>query len=284
MCIPSPGFIDLESGVWRLEWQVARWTGLTWDTLTATQQLGEAETAEVLHAGRLNITKHWLRQVVGSDFMIHPNRLKLGVRALNRAGLRSCAEPSCTTRHGCSCATSSFYAPWASDVGMEVYIDAAGPTCAQASAWLCDPSSPPGGTDSPAHGRPNGRCHDIALDRQGGAIGTAGGGFLSHTDQLRVQWDGFADSDSGIASCRLDVLHIDVPGRTQLGQRCICSMVMPAPTCDCASSPRAAGTAVCRVVTSELQVIARSQPESWRTSTWVRARREERPHLLPCSL
>ena len=35
LCWDAPGFVDPDSSVWKLEWQVARWTGLVWDTLTA---------------------------------------------------------------------------------------------------------------------------------------------------------------------------------------------------------------------------------------------------------
>ena len=51
VCWNAPGFSDPDSGIWQIEWQVARWTGLVWDTLTATQQLGEAESAAIAAGG-----------------------------------------------------------------------------------------------------------------------------------------------------------------------------------------------------------------------------------------
>ena len=49
-----------------------------------------------------------------------------------------------------------------------------------ASAWLCDPTLP--------SSFPPARCNDVALDRQAGVVGAAGGGFTSRADELRVQW------------------------------------------------------------------------------------------------
>ena len=42
ICWDSPGFVDGESGVWILEWQVMRRVGLVFSDLTGTQQLSEA--------------------------------------------------------------------------------------------------------------------------------------------------------------------------------------------------------------------------------------------------
>ena len=116
VCWPSSGFFDPDSGVYRIEWQLARWTGLAWDTLTGTQQLSDTETAAVLSSGVLNLTKADLYAVIGNDFLTHPNRLRIGVRAMNRAGMRSCSEcPSlpCTCAHN-AMGDEAFYAPWVS--------------------------------------------------------------------------------------------------------------------------------------------------------------------------
>ena len=210
-------------------------------------------------AGPLNITKQLLHDAIGFDFMIHPNRFRLGVRALNRAGMRSCVD---CPMPPCSCANLSFYSPWAIETGLEVAIDSAGPVCTRASAWLCDPSKP---TSDPPK-----RCHDIALNRQVGIVGTPGGGFQARKDALRVQWEGFADDASGIDYCQLQVLRVDHPGKAQLRQRCVCSKVMPSPSCDCAVSPAlSTRTAACLVVDAALQAKVRSKPAHWRTSSWL---------------
>ena len=57
VCWPAPGFVDHESGVWHIEWQLARWTGAVWDTLGSTQQLDETETKALVGGGVLNFTK-----------------------------------------------------------------------------------------------------------------------------------------------------------------------------------------------------------------------------------
>ena len=131
-----------------------------------------------------------------------------------------------------------------------------------ASAWLADPSGP---STWPLLDR----AHDLALDRAGSAVGTASGGFQSQTDVLRIQWDGFVDVESGIGSCQLDVLQLRSPGKTPLGQRCICSEVMRAPQCDCAASPATGASARCETITPRLQQIARRRPGEWRMSSWL---------------
>ena len=251
------------SGIWSIEWQIARWTGLVWDTVLGTQIIPESEIPPADNFTKLvqlNFTKQQLYELIGGDFLTHPNRLKVAVRAINRAGLRSCA--SCVVQP-CSCADSSFYAPWAAETGLEVRIDIAGPTCAYASAWICDPGRP---TADPPE-----RCHDVTLDRHGAdSAGAAGGGFLSRTDELRVQFSGFDDPDSEVAECRLDVLNVPTPGKTPLGLQCICSEAMPPPYCDCGRSPVSEEMkGRCLTVDANLQQVAMAKPPSWRMSTWL---------------
>ena len=65
-----------------------------------------------------------LAEAVGYPVPRHPERYRLGLRVVNRAGLRSCllcvAQP-------CSCAhtDAAMHAPWAIESGLEVVIDTA---------------------------------------------------------------------------------------------------------------------------------------------------------------
>ena len=272
ICWESPGFVDSESDVWALEWQLARRVGLLWDTITATQQLNEADTAAAIEAGFLEVTKQQLLAIIGADLLVHPNRIRMAVRAVNRAGLRSC--PACPVPP-CSCVFSAgprdspssiaadnhaaFYSAWALDSPVEFQLDIAGPQCAYAHAWLCDPGD---------RHLPYKACHDISLDQANGPAGGVGGGFQSLTNQLRVQWIGFTDYLSGVDKCDIEVIKITNPGGTRLGQRCVCSSVMPSPTCDCQASVATGARARCVPVTAEVQSIAASRPDLWRTSRW----------------
>ena len=271
-CWNSPGFVDAESHVWTLEWQLARRVGLMWDTITGTQQLSETETAVAVEAGYLEVSKEQLLAVIGADLLVQPNRFRMGVRAVNRAGLRSCSR---CVAPPCSCATdhrrespasiaaaehAEFHSAWAVDSALEYQVDVVGPACAWAQAWLCDPRN-----DLPRYHTP---CHDISLDTTDGATGGVGGGFQSRTDRLRVQWTGFVETLSPIDRCHIEVLKVANPGRTRLGQRCVCSSAMPSPACDCEASAATGARARCVPITAHLQSIAMSRLVSWRTSTW----------------
>ena len=59
LCWPSPGFVDKESGVWKLEWQVSRWTGLVWDIATDTQQISHEETTQLLAVCPMSHAEPW---------------------------------------------------------------------------------------------------------------------------------------------------------------------------------------------------------------------------------
>lgn len=39
-------------------------------------------------------------------------------------------------------------------------------------------------------------------------MGEAGNAFQASTSQMRVQWEGFDDTVSGLGSCRLDVIKV----------------------------------------------------------------------------
>ena len=54
-CWAAPGFVDAESGVLTLEWQLARRIGLVWDTITGTQQMSKADTAAAVSLGYLEV-------------------------------------------------------------------------------------------------------------------------------------------------------------------------------------------------------------------------------------
>ena len=270
-CWKPPGFVDAESGIWALEWQLARRVGLVWETITGTQQLSEADTAAAVEAGYLDVTREQVLAVIGADLLVHPNRFRMGIRAVNRAGLRSCdhcVEPpcSCATEHRRDSPASiaaaehaEFYSDWATESALEFQVDVVGPVCAWAHAWLCDPGQ---------RHLPHKAGHDISLDEINGPVGGVGGGFQSLTDRLRVQWTGFSDYLSGIDQCDIEVLKVTNPGKARLGQRCVCSGAMPRSTCDCEASVATGARARCVAITEQVQSIAMSRPDSWRTSKW----------------
>ena len=148
---------------------------------------------------------------------------------------------------------------WAAEGGLEIRVDSAGPTCAHASAWLCDPSLP--------SSEPPSRCHDVSID--GARVGAASGGFLARADELRVQFEGFADPDSGVGSCRLEVIKVPHTGQIPLGQSCTCLEARStlASPCGCAPSP-SGRLAVCRAITESVLALAADPPEAWRMSYW----------------
>lgn len=90
LCWEPPGFTDDESDVWRLEYQVARWSldQYQWDIYLPTQVLSYHETRAALVAGRLTIRS----EINGSDWDLLSlnNRYRVGLRAVNRAGIRRC--------------------------------------------------------------------------------------------------------------------------------------------------------------------------------------------------
>ena len=260
-CWDQGGFADDESGVWRFEWQLARFVGDPifgrWDTLTTTHSIdatvpGSLEegawlrardpTSELLgpvsRAGELVLSAGYLRGLLGGyQPLAHSNRLRLGIRVVNRAGLRSCAPFACTNPP-CSCAAELSFAaaPWAAELGMEVHVDIVPPVCVHAAAWLCDPVQPAVSDAvmgaglgvwsrssnasalamTPEPGTTLERCHDLALDSPMGVVGRAGGGFTSSADTLRVQWEGFVDTDSGLGRCELDVVKVSYPSSPEL--------------------------------------------------------------------
>ena len=282
LCFPAQGFVDGESGVWKLEWQLARWLGWRWDTLTQTHELNAEEWPDVglaldlAEPAALFFSRERIAAAIGGGLDLQTNRFRVGVRAVNRAGLRSCNPLLCTVPP-CSCAIdlqqpATALTAWAAEAGVEVAVDDAGPVCGDATAWMCDPWGPP---TYDGHGRPT-RCHDIALARVS-SVGSAEAGFQGATDTLRVQWEGFADTFSGIAQCQIDVEQVGSPGRVELGQRCSCSASLPAASCDCAPSPTSGMPARCEVVTAPLQELARAQPSAWQMAAWDDLRSSEHP-------
>ena len=148
--------------------------------------MSHADTTAVNEDGRLQINKTVL-EANGADPR-HGEKYRLGLRAVNRAGLRSCGDVACSVVEGDR---------WAASQGVYFQIDEAGPICAQAKAWLCDPEA--SRAQSPDE---LATCHDISLFLRGGALSVADAGFQHSVDKLRVQWSGFNDGGigSGIAS------------------------------------------------------------------------------------
>lgn len=272
ICWGPPGFSDGESGVWVLEWQVSRLVidqisgDESYTAVMATQQLAsdDAKLFGTPEAGALNITQQDLIDASGGNFFAHPNRLRIGVRAINRAGLSSCGDDACVVQP-CTCANSRQNGgadDWSTTSSIEAQIDIDRPLCNDARAWLCDPSaSSLGGAST--------QCSDISLvDASTFALGDAANGFQSNTSALRVQWEGFVDTVSGVARCEVDAIEYAYPGEKMLGEQCSCA-VFDEPACDCAPSAATDEPARCVAATDALRAIAQSQPDAWRYSNWL---------------
>ena len=140
VCLDTvPGFVDDESDVWYLEWQLARWVptggGGVWSTLTPTQALREGESTDISKHGVLHLEAHTLTEATGGFEVPTKGRYRLGLRAVNRAGLRSCPI-------GISCnpvVEDGIDSDWAARLGVEIVVDQVAPSCVQAKAWLTDP-------------------------------------------------------------------------------------------------------------------------------------------------
>ncbi|KAL3925495.1 MAG: hypothetical protein SGPRY_003632 [Prymnesium sp.] len=225
---PQTSFLDPESELWTLEWQLARWVAdnSTWDTLIPTQTLAPTWGQEIAKMGMLNLTNEALQSISTFASLEHPHRYRLGLRAVNRAGVVSCgpALESCRERErlhganssGCVCPDPTGRIDnWAAtqySASTPFMIDLVPPSCAFASAWLCDP-----GASTPF-----------------ASPGTPQDGQQADDKRLHVQWQGFTDLDSGIHQCEVIVLRTRQPGVIGAGSACRCSAVMPSPACDCA--------------------------------------------------
>ena len=131
---PGESFSDPESGVLALEWQLAHWVrGYGWDTLLRTQRLTDAEMEAALQNGTIAFTPEFLTRMTGIQLPLHGRRYRLGLRALNKAGRRSCGDAACTTGNPGD--------NWAVFQGTQFGVDILAPTCTRAVAWLCDPLS-----------------------------------------------------------------------------------------------------------------------------------------------
>lgn len=82
------------------------------------------------------------------DALASSNKYRLGLRAVNYAGLQSCPGGNLST-----CSSLSEGA-WAVSVGFELHMDTVAPRCDAMTAWLCAPLW--------AVGR-HSRCTDVSL-------------------------------------------------------------------------------------------------------------------------
>ena len=247
VCLASvPGFADDESGIWYLEWQLARWvatpSGGVWSTLTPTQYLREDESSEVNEHGVLHLTAHTLSEATGGFEVPGKGRYRLGLRAVNRAGLRSCPI-------GISCNSvveEGYDSDWAARLGVEITVDMVPPSCVKAQVWLTDPS--PSCASVWGAGDAN-RCPDIMLNAPPfGASNVASGGMQGDMSHMGVQWEGFDDYDSGIGYCDISVIEFGNTNPVALGERCSCTGLRPEPVCNCARDP-AGLDARCEIIT-----------------------------------
>ena len=102
---------------------------------------------------------------------------------------------------------------------------------------------------------PTARCADLSLDLPSAPPGTAQGGYQADSTQIRAQWEGFYDADSGVGRCEVrhtpltftatmqpythlsqyKVLVHTLVGAKGLGDECGCTSAFKyEPFCDCA--------------------------------------------------
>ena len=139
ICWDSPGFYDNESFVHALEWQLARKLDSgAWNVMLETQTTNASQTARAIADGKLDVSREVLQEASDNPNVLSSGSIyRLSVRAVNRAGLRSYPSGfNCGTEEPCGGAS------WATeeDLSAEVIIDALGPECANATAWICQGS------------------------------------------------------------------------------------------------------------------------------------------------
>lgn len=245
VCWAAPGFVDNQSAVAHLEWELARFvSGFGWDSLTGTVRVDNGAATLALKSGSFVIEVAELKSRFGISSLAHTSSYRLGVRAVNRAGGVSAPRTAA--------APAGSAMSWASEHGVQIIVDTVGPSCLDASAWLCAPEGE--GRGSGGGGTTSDDALDVCPDLSFAShhTGVAGSGFQSSTHSMRVQWAGFEDGfgESGIGSCELKVLELSHPGETPLGERCRFSAVFPPPAGDCKSI--ADGTPRCDVATPTL--------------------------------
>ena len=97
VCWHAPGFADGESGIHRLEWQLARRLGTAnvTDTLISTQSIENAMLPLVglptglNGAGRLVLSSARINAALGVPLALHGMHFRLGLRAVNHGESRS---------------------------------------------------------------------------------------------------------------------------------------------------------------------------------------------------
>jgi hypothetical protein len=214
LCWPADGrsFLDRESGLWTVEWQLARWVpdNASWTTAIPTQRLSPGAGRALADGGLLNLSQADLTSISAFATLTHAHRYRLGVRAVNRAGVVSCGPSleACrerARRRGlpigpeCACADPTGEVDnWAAsqlDVSVPFSIDVVAPSCLFAVAWLCDPATPPGEA-----------CDDISFANPFGRPGDAQDGQQADPSKVHVRWKGFFDLDSGVTTCEPSAL------------------------------------------------------------------------------
>ena len=242
LCWDSPGFVDSDSGIWRLEVQISRLrrgssgllsrdgSGLPnfdrqWDVIRGTEVLPYEETRNVLRDGQLVIRSDRDSALDGGEELFrHNNWFRVGLRAINRAGLRSCPP----TVSDCK---QQGEGDWSVVDGYYDFMidDDAADDISRAEVWLCDPRTP-------LSGRP---CHDLSYSNNITTTGQARGGFQASNTSLHVQWKGFTDGvgGAGLAECELTVYEYLTNGGKPLLGECWCNPVMHYPRCNCDRVP-----------------------------------------------
>lgn len=213
----------------------------------------------------LALSNELLESVSAFAKLEHPRQYRLGLRAVNRAGVVSCgaayqacrerARKDSTDESSCACPDpTGQVGDWAAtqfEVGVAFMVDLVPPSCLSAMSWICDPRTPVGAD-----------CEDLSFSQPFARPGTAQDGQQADTTRLHVQWRGFSDLDSGVDRCDLIVLETTHPGVIGPGSECHCSELMPSPPCDCAPLPNG-GASRCAETSPYMRAFS---SYTWKTS------------------
>lgn len=166
--------------------------------------IDEGRTRLILGNQRLFLNSSELTAAInGFAAPVHPTRYRLGLRAVNRAGLSS---------DGTRVLTTAVDTPWAATSGVEITVDRGAPICATATARLCGLdylTSLPRPEDGSLP-----KCADISFSASPYApVRVASGGVQSNDSSLELQFEGFQDGESAIDFAGAPAAHTGAVAR-----------------------------------------------------------------------
>ena len=170
--------------------------------LLITQVMDAVDSKQAFEDEQFYFSKALLQAKSGySNILSNANKYRVGLRAVNRAGLRSFPDGFDCSLTGTVNGSEACGGPgWAREAALtvEVILDLYGPECTNATAWICQGDHQKGvGT----------RCSDISYNNP---QTLQRDGFQASSSSLTAQFQGFFDGvgESGISTCRLDVVNV----------------------------------------------------------------------------